>query len=370
MAKKQTKTGANVKAPVSNPYQQILPQSTAVKPKTTVTFANPKTKVVAESTGFINKKAQPRQRAAQDIAKKQFDEDPFYNFDAQTKNYLKDTVVPSVIKRGQPVKEIEKAVVNKHIENGNPKIRDTRHQMTGLFLKKDRPMYNPISNTLNLPIQGEKELSKDMSKGKRRVDGVSTYAAELSHAKQAKETSGIRFLGNYIKDNVVNGGDTYEVPGTIENTAHSTIQPKLYKDIKQATRKMVEEGDKGLLTLQEDKLNAKQFKQGTMGIKMGPGKGDVKASASKKDKAARAAGFDAKAKAQGKMQSATQTTNAMTDVNQGKQNLAMSKRQSSAGSTYKVPSTMPTDGAPTGVADKNSVASYGKGTKGIKLKKK
>jgi hypothetical protein len=119
-----------------------------------------------------------------------------------------------------------------------------------------------------------------------------------------------------------------------------------------------------------DKYKVKQYKEGTMGIKMGPGKGDVKASASKKDKAARAKALDAAAAAKGRTQSATQTTNAMTDVNRGKQNLAMSKRQSSAGSTYKAPSTMPIDGAPVEEGKVNSIASYGKGTRGIKMKKK
>lgn len=89
-------------------------------------------------------------------------------------------------------------------ENNNPSVKMTN----------DRSNYNPFTNTLNVDTSDYRGIQDNS-------------LAELAHAQQFKNN----LIGNYaklLKDRLFIGSDkSYSTKGTIENEAHSIIEPKL-----------------------------------------------------------------------------------------------------------------------------------------------
>jgi hypothetical protein len=277
MAKKQSKTGANTKAPVKNPYSQILPTGKKVKLKASdVKLTNTKADTVAESTGVNSKINSPRYIKMREAERVKFEKDPMSTIkDPATREYLKKRVVNGVpYNFDADIKDIEKEIVNTHFKNGNPRIRDTRNNIFSPIIGKDRPMYNPLTKTMHLREQKFKELEK---KTGREFTGINDYAAELSHSKQHKETSTMSFLGELAMDGITGlakKGSVYKHKNSLENKAHSKIEPVITKNLQNIQDKVLSddyEKEVGLLTLKY----GKQYKEGTMGIKTNGNKRDI-----------------------------------------------------------------------------------------------
>ena len=85
----------------------------------------------------------------------------------------------------------------------------------------DRPMYNPITNTMHLPNSEETKYD------------AAGFIPELAHAYQfhGDKTGFLDFLKSAFHlpgDIKINGKSGYERPGHMEHTAHSVIEPAIY----------------------------------------------------------------------------------------------------------------------------------------------
>lgn len=85
----------------------------------------------------------------------------------------------------------------------------------------DRPIYNPITNTMHLPNSEEAKYD------------AAGFIPELAHAYQfhGDKTGFLDFLKNAFHlpgDIKINGKSGYERPGHMEHTAHSIIEPAIY----------------------------------------------------------------------------------------------------------------------------------------------
>jgi hypothetical protein len=98
--------------------------------------------------------------------------------------------------------------------------------------------YNPLNNTITInvnridPSDGYVEIEKD--KNNKIIGYVITpdlFIAEITHAIQASQ--GKMYFGKAILDfikGVGNWNNTYEIEGTLENEAHSKLEPKIVKE--------------------------------------------------------------------------------------------------------------------------------------------
>lgn len=180
--------------------------------------------------------------------KKGFNDEPgqlkdyFYDF-----HYLKRMELPE-----SDAQEIYELVWEVEQESGNPKIRfQTKGpNVFGIALSDEdtyRPHYNPLENTLYLP----------MGMFVEQVEGYKLLLAELSHGKQIKDDpfgfyfkAASSFLRIFSK-----GGFTmsklseaqreeYSITGSLEHEAHSVIQPRLTEKYKKLTKIKGVKGEK------------------------------------------------------------------------------------------------------------------------------
>lgn len=135
-------------------------------------------------------------------------------------------------------REIYNLVWELEQECGNPKIRFQKRGPRPFGLSGndiDRAYYNPLENTVYLPMAHFVEQGK----------GYQSLIAELSHAKQLRDNpfgfyfksviSALRIFskGGFDKGRLLEAQDEeYDIPGSLEHEAHSTIEPQLREKYK------------------------------------------------------------------------------------------------------------------------------------------
>ena len=147
------------------------------------------------------------------------------------------------------------AVWEMQAKHGNPKIAHSERvgpQYASYSLNK-RAHYNNLEDKLYLPFQMNAHASVGNAIWTFTLED---WIAELSHAKQNEEKP-VFFNATYLidvlrttaisyKKNITYRTaqlEEYEIPGSIENEAHSVIQKKLEEEFKRRTDKTVKEID-------------------------------------------------------------------------------------------------------------------------------
>lgn len=179
---------------------------------------------------------------ASDSAKPGELKDYFYEY-----QYLKKMDVPE-----DKVKEIYNLVWAVEQECGNPKIRfQTKGpSIFGVALSDEdtyRPHYNPSENTLYLPMDMFVE----------QTWGYKHTLAEMSHSKQLKDnpvefyfkvaSSFLRIFskGGFNMEKLSEAQrEEYKISGSLENEAHSVIEPGLTEKYEKLTKIKGVKGDK------------------------------------------------------------------------------------------------------------------------------
>ena len=140
--------------------------------------------------------------------------------DKETRDYIETNQVRIFDPNSQAGKEERRLLANAHFKYGNPTIR---HR------DRERASYYPNLNQINTNYKDPTD-----------------YEAELAHAQQYKDKG-------YIERKIMNAADwlknpafnqeqydrSYDMPGTIENEAHSIIEPRIKKELANMPRQAV-----------------------------------------------------------------------------------------------------------------------------------